>query len=69
MSMVVPNCHFCGKQITTMSSAYNRVIGWERKREAGGTNALALREPQPEWAHSWCIDMQKAQIPGQEPMF
>lgn len=34
---------------------FRKVIGWERRRGAGGTNAIKLRQPQDEWACRYCI--------------
>lgn len=41
---------------------YRRVTGWERQRDAGGTNALALRQPQDVYAHVKCVDQAKRGI-------
>ena len=47
-------CVYCKGPIDG-SLDYRRVIGWERQRSAGGTNAIALREPQDEWACAECV--------------
>lgn len=49
-----PKCCFCGAAIMPALD-YRRVSGFERSRKAGGTNALALREPSNEWACSGCV--------------
>jgi hypothetical protein len=52
-------CKFCGKPLdpdSRVETVYQRVYGWEKKREAGGANQITLREPQQEWAHASCID-------------
>jgi len=59
-------CRFCNKPIN-LANPYNwqRVEGWEHKRNQGGTNALALREAKQEWAHALCIDRAKHGFSGQ----
>jgi len=49
-------CVLCGKPIENVRSSYQRVRGFEKHRQSGGTNALRLREPLQEFAHSWCVD-------------
>lgn len=45
---------------------YRKVIGWERRRSAGGTNAIKLREPLDDWACRWCVEKQvKGLAPSQ----
>jgi hypothetical protein len=52
-------CVFCGEPITSVRTSFRKVTGWERHRDAGGTNALALREPTDEWACWACVDRQR----------
>lgn len=53
-------CVFCGDKIDPQNrSVYRLVSGWERNRDGGGLNALALREPQDHWACHVCIDRKK----------
>jgi hypothetical protein len=60
---------FCGTKVDTRT-AYRKVQGWEHPRKAGGTNALALREPFYEWACDMCIREQKRdQVKGQEQLW
>lgn len=49
-------CVYCGCEIASPRSAYRRVQAWERKRRAGGTNAVRLREPLDEYACAPCVD-------------
>lgn len=48
-------CMYCLREIEP-SRAYRRVIGWERRREGGGTNALRGRRPTNDFACTRCID-------------
>ena len=57
--MNVP-CSLCGEPVDAFSPrVYRKVVGYERTRKAGGTNALALRQPLEEWAHLHCIEKVK----------
>ena len=65
--MTVP-CTFCEREIDPESRmTYRKVIGWERPREGGGTNALTLREPTQVFACSSCIEKLKLGIPIGQP--
>jgi hypothetical protein len=47
----------CGHTIDTDApTTYQQVQGWARNRTQGGTNAIALRIPLPQWACNVCID-------------
>ena len=52
-------CALCGGAIVDEDldtvHAMDQVTGYERKREAGGTNALALRRTTGKKAHSTCV--------------
>jgi hypothetical protein len=63
-------CTFCEAPVDPeMPLTYQKVTGWEHPRMAGGTNALALREPHGVYACSTCIDKQRRGIPvGQESL-
>lgn len=53
----LPKCAFCAKPVDPEGPfAYRKVVGWERKRDQGGTNAIRLRVPQPEFACEFCIN-------------
>lgn len=62
-------CRFCHGPINPEVD-YRRESGWAKKRSAGGTNALALREAHNEdWAHARCVERMKRGIaPGQEAL-
>lgn len=48
---------------------YRRVIGWEKRRDQGGTNALRGREPLGEWACIFCVEkLAKGLTPGQHSL-
>lgn len=62
-------CMYCGKEIS-LNRDYQRVTGFEKRRNQGGTNALRLREPQEEWACMFCVDRQAAGLNvNQEGLF
>lgn len=48
-------CCRCGKEIEEPEKAWQQVIGWERRRRKGGTNHVALREPQQKWTCVECM--------------
>lgn len=50
------HCLFCSREIASVQQAYRRVVGWEKPRRGGGTNALAVRQPTDVFACSICID-------------
>lgn len=54
-------CDFCGNDLDERY-AYQKVIGWERSRVAGGANQITLREPQPVFACDSCIRKLKSGI-------
>ena len=57
------HCEFCGTEVDPNSRlTYRRVVGWEHPRDAGGTNALALRQIQDRFACFSCIDKQRRGI-------
>lgn len=50
-------CVFCGDVVDPDGPlTYRRVVGFERHRDAGGTNALRLRQPLEEFACYSCVD-------------
>lgn len=58
-------CSFCGTEIDE-SIAYQRIVGWERKRMQGGANQVTLRETRDEFACIHCIDKARHGLdPGQ----
>jgi len=59
-------CRFCTQRVEpTDRHVYQRVVGWEKSRSGGGTNAIALREVRQEWAHAYCVDRAKRGHLGQ----
>lgn len=61
-------CVFC-ESVVKPEQDYRRVIGWERSRSQGGTNALRLRKQLEQWACRWCIEkMVKGIAVGQEAL-
>lgn len=64
------NCEKCGRRIFERTETYwNYVHGWEKKREDGGTNHLALREPQDKYCCNGCMMlMQSGLDPGQQAL-
>lgn len=59
-----PRCQFCGEPVNPELD-WRRVVGWERRRAQGGTNAVALREPLGQWACRTCIDLRRSGHAGQ----
>lgn len=70
LDMELARCAFCEEPVDADATrTYRRVTGWEHPRTAGGTNALALREPLDEFACSPCIDRQRRGLaPEQESL-
>ena len=64
-------CPFCQQQTDSFpSSALSyEVIGWERTRHQGGTNALALRKRTGTVAHAHCVDKAKQGLTGQDALW
>ena len=55
--------------MTVAAEVYHEVIGWEKPRRGGGTNALALRRLTGKVACSGCISRKKSKIsPGQQTL-
>lgn len=60
--MLVP-CVLCGRPLDPDAPrVFQLVRGYELKREQGGTNALALREPLHQFAHYHCVDRKRSGI-------
>lgn len=63
----IARCAFCADVVDPASErTYRAVRGWEHPRVAGGTNALALREPLDEWACWSCIDRARRGLSPQQ---
>jgi hypothetical protein len=51
-------------------TVWNKVVGWERRREKGGTNHIALRRKVDEYMCELCMDREQAgDAKGQMHMF
>ena len=62
-------CVMCSNAVDpTDVNVWQRVTGWERKRDAGGTNAIALRTPVQEFMCATCMVAAKRGLVGQEAM-
>lgn len=55
-------CSFCGETMVGKFIVYQKVSGWERWRDEGGTNALALRKTEQVFACERCIGLEKRGI-------
>lgn len=67
--MSTGKCSICGGPINP-NTDYRKVVGWERHRNQGGTNALRCREPLDEYACTRCVDRSALGIsPNQTAMF
>jgi hypothetical protein len=58
--MMNGTCVYCGGSIDAEHD-YHAIVGWEKRRSGGGTNAIALRETaKPDrWACEDCINKLK----------
>lgn len=61
MKVFVPKCSICGEDVIPAMD-YRKVVGWERIRHQGGTNAISNREPLNEWAHKRCLDRRRSGV-------
>ncbi len=53
-------CFYCGEPVDPYSRyTWHRVIGWERKGKAGGSD-ITLREPRDGFAHDHCVSLAKS---------
>lgn len=52
------NCKHCGRPLNEKTeTVWNLVEGWEKKRDQGGTNYLALRQPKDEFSCNACMSL------------
>lgn len=58
-------CPFCPEPIMPGDRVRFEVIGWEKDRPQGGTNALELRERTGKVAHARCVERAKHVHPDQ----
>ena len=71
MSPYEYKCSACGRVMDERSDpVWNKVQGWERKREQGGTNYILARRPLPEYMCDMCAKrIQGGDHPRQMVMF
>lgn len=55
-------CSECGREIESIEIFWQRVMGWEKHREAGGTNHIALREQKQEFMCAGCMILRQSGI-------
>lgn len=62
------NCAKCKRKLDErVETVWSKVEGWEKKRDQGGTNHLALRKPQEQFMCNGCMTlMQEGMDPGQQ---
>lgn len=59
-------CTFCGHEVSSLRTGFQRVQGWTRPRAAGGANQITGRELLPEYACDRCIGrLRDGLSPGQ----
>jgi hypothetical protein len=58
----VIKCTLCGAPIGDDGRVYHEVVGFERDRKQGGTNALRCRRRTGRVAHPFCVDREAHQI-------
>lgn len=59
--MAALKCTACDEDINPQLD-YRQVIGWEKRRGTGGTNAIRLRKPQEIWMCSRCVDKEARKL-------
>lgn len=59
-------CAICQQEIKSDDRVYQQVIGYEKRRQQGGTNALKLRELTGRVAHVHCVE--NGAPPGQSSL-
>jgi hypothetical protein len=59
----IVRCQGCGSPVDARSPlVWQKVEGWERKREEGGTNHVALRKTRQEFMCGACIMKERAGV-------
>lgn len=60
-------CSQCTRQVDErQETVWFKVTGWEKKRDQGGTNHLALRRPQDEYMCDRCMEALRNGISPQQ---
>ena len=64
---LIMRCSKCQREIDErIETVWSKVTGWEKRREQGGTNHLALRKPLDEYCCHGCMTLMQQKIaPGQ----
>lgn len=64
------NCSKCGRALNEkIETVWNFVEGWEKPREGGGTNHLAMRTPKDVFCCNACMTLMQAGLStGQESL-
>jgi hypothetical protein len=50
-------CSQCNREIQSIEIFWQKVSGWEKRREAGGTNHIALRQQHEEFTCAPCMTL------------
>jgi len=69
MASRIALCILCGGPVTEHQQVEFQVVGFERPRAQGGTNALRLRRRTGNVAHRDCVDKEARGLTGQEPLW
>lgn len=61
-------CDACGRELDErVETVWNKIEGWEKKRDQGGTNHVALRRVLPEFRCNGCMTLAQSGLSfGQE---
>lgn len=64
-------CCECHRMVDErIETVWNAVHGWEKKRDAGGTNAISLRRPQNTFMCDGCMTKARAGLdPAQQDLW
>lgn len=55
---MIVKCDDCGREVNDhIETVWNLVEGWEKKRETGGTNHIALRTPKDSYRCNGCMTL------------
>lgn len=63
--MRTTNCGGCGAGVNPYQ-AWQRVTGYEKRRAGGGTNHVALRQPEQAWLCDSCMRREQRGISAQQ---
>jgi phosphoribosylformylglycinamidine (FGAM) synthase-like amidotransferase family enzyme len=64
------HCIQCGRELNErIETVWTKVLGWEKRRNQGGTNHLALRQQLDLYCCNGCMTlMQQGLNPGQQSL-